>query len=124
VDGEFDATLRRFEARLADAGPAEFVLVLYVAGASDLSVRAIGQVRALCERHLSGRFKLSVVDVHRDPDLTERHNVLATPTLIKELPLPMRRLVGDLSDTPVVLAALGITTSDQTYEVMARESAG
>jgi circadian clock protein KaiB len=123
VDGEFDATLRRFEARVADVGLADVVLVLYVAGASDLSVRAIGQVRALCERHLSGRFKLSVVDVHRDPDLTERHNVLATPTLIKELPLPKRRLVGDLSDTPVVLAALGITTSNQTYEVMAHESA-
>lgn len=124
MDGEFDATLRRFEARVADVGLSEVVLVLYVAGASDLSVRAIGQIRALCERHLNGRFKLSVVDVHRDPDLTERHNVLATPTLIKELPLPKRRLVGDLSDTPVVLAALGITTTDQTYEVMAHESAG
>jgi circadian clock protein KaiB len=124
VEGEFDATLRRFEARLADARPAEVVLVLYVAGASDLSVRAIGQVRALCERHLAGHFKLAVVDVHRDPDMTERHNVLATPTLIKELPLPKRRLVGDLSDTPMVLTVLGIATGDQVQEAMAHESAG
>ncbi len=111
MDGDYDATLRRFEARLADAQPAEFVLVLYVAGASDLSVRAIGQVRALCELHLAGHFALAVVDVHRDPRLTELHNVIATPTLIKELPLPKQRLVGDLSNTPVVLATLGIAAT-------------
>ena len=124
MDSEFDATLRRFEARLADAQPAEFVLVLYVAGASDLSVRAIGQVRALCERHLAGHFKLAVVDVHRDAHLTELHNVLATPTLVKELPLPRQRLVGDLSNTPVVLATLGIAANGSIREVMAHEPAG
>lgn len=123
MDGDFDATLRRFEARLANASPAEFVLVLYVAGASDLSVRAIGQVRALCEGHLAGHFKLAVVDVHRDPQLTELHNVLATPTLIKELPLPRQRLVGDMSNTPVVLASLGIVANDSRSEVMAHEPA-
>jgi len=124
VDGDFDATRRRFEARLAENQSADFVLVLYVAGASDLSMRAIGQVRALCERHLAGHFKLAVVDVHRHADMTELHNVLATPTLIKELPLPKRRLVGDLSNTSVVLATLGITARHQTQEVMAHEPAG
>jgi circadian clock protein KaiB len=123
MNGEFDATLRRYEARLADAQPADFVLVLYVAGASELSARAVGQVRSLCETHLAGHFRLAVVDVHRDVELTELHNVLATPTLIKELPLPKRRLVGDLSNTSLVLATLGIA-NDQTIEVMARESAG
>lgn len=123
MDNDFNATLRRFEARLADAQPAEFVFVLYVAGASALSVRAIGQIRALCEHHLAGHFKLAVVDVHRDAHLTELHNVLATPTLIKELPLPRQRLVGDLSNTPVVLASLGIAAMDKLREVVAHEPA-
>lgn len=123
MDGDFDATLRRFEARLADAQPADFVLVLYVAGASELSTRAIGQVRALCEAYLAGHFRLTVVDIHRDAHLTELHNVLATPTLIKELPLPKQRLVGDLSNTQVVLATLGIAANGQIREAMAHEPA-
>jgi len=123
VDGDFDATLRRFEARLAENQSADFVLVLYVAGASDLSTRAIGQVRAMCDRHLDGHFKLAVVDVHRHADMTELHNILATPTLIKELPLPKRRLVGDLSNMSVVLATLGITPVDQPQEATAHEPA-
>lgn len=122
MDGDFDATLLRFEARLAALQPADFVLVLYVAGASELSTRAIAQVRALCEQHLAGHFRLAVVDVHRGAHLTEQHNVLATPTLIKELPLPKRRLVGDLSNTPLVLATLGIDACEQTVEMMAREA--
>jgi circadian clock protein KaiB len=114
MDSEADATLRTFEARVADTSTADYVLVLFVAGASDLSVRAIGHIRALCEGHLAGRFKLAVVDVHRDAQLTELHNVLATPTLIKELPLPRQRLVGDLSNTAMVLATLGIAADDST----------
>ncbi len=124
MDGEFDATFRRFEARLSDTTTAVFVLVLYVAGASDLSVRAIAHVRALCEHHLDGHFRLSVVDVHRDPDLTHLHNVLATPTLIKELPLPRQRLIGDLSDERAVLAALGIDASEETRETKTHEPTG
>jgi circadian clock protein KaiB len=123
VDGEFDATLRRFEARLADAHPAKFVLTLYVAGASDLSGRAIAHVRALCEDHLFGRFELSVVDVHREVALTHLRNVLATPTLIKELPLPTQRLVGDLSDTRAVLAAFGIDARDFSAKAVVGDDA-
>jgi circadian clock protein KaiB len=123
MDSEADSTLRTFKARIADTSPAEYVLVLFVAGASDLSARAIGHVRALCEEHLAGHFKLAVVDVHRDAHLTELHNVLATPTLIKELPLPRQRLIGDLSNTSMVLATLGIAAGDRTPEVMAHESA-
>lgn len=123
MDGEFEATLHRFEVRLADIESAEFVLVLYVAGASDLSVRAIAQVHSLCEHHLDGHFRLSVVDVHRDPNLAHQHNVLATPTLVKELPLPRQRLIGDLSDTRAVLVALGLSASERTQESMAHESA-
>jgi len=124
MDIEFDPSLQEFEVRLADAHEGDFVLVLFVAGASDLSVRAIAHVRALCERHLEGHFALSVVDVHRNPGQAHLHNVLATPTLVKERPLPARRLIGDLSHTNAVLAALGISSRAQTQEVVAHEPRG
>jgi circadian clock protein KaiB len=105
---EHDATLRHFEDNLAALGPGDYVLTLFVTGASDMSVRAIGNIRALCEQHLQGRYQLEVVDIHRDAGSMLSHNVVAAPTLIKESPLPRRRLVGDLSDSTRVLAALDI----------------
>jgi circadian clock protein KaiB len=108
MSGEHDATLQRFEDSLADLDPGDYVLTLFVTGASDKAARAIHSVRTLCEQHLSGHYQLEVVDIHRDTALMMAHDVLASPTLIKEAPLPRRRLVGDLSDTSRVLAALDI----------------
>ena len=103
-----DTTLARFESRLSEAVSAHYVLTLFVTGASDLSGRAIRNVRSLCEEHLSGRYHLEVVDVHRDPALMSSYDLVAAPALIKEAPLPKRMLVGDLSDTARVLAALDL----------------
>jgi circadian clock protein KaiB len=100
--------LTRFETRLAEQEASLYVLTLFVTGASDMSGRAIANVQALCEKHLPGRYTLEVIDVHRDPSLMSVHDVVAAPTLIKEMPLPKRMLVGDLSDTARVLAALDI----------------
>jgi circadian clock protein KaiB len=100
--------LARFESRLAEQGTSTYVLTLFVTGASDMSRRAIANVQALCERHLKDRYTLEVVDVHRDPSMMSVHDVVAAPTLIREMPLPKRMLVGDLSDTPRVLAALDL----------------
>ena len=110
--GQHDATLRRFEARTETDDTAVYVLTLFVTGASDMSARAIRNVRAICDEHLAGRYQLEVVDVHRDATLMSTHDVVAAPTLIKESPLPKRMLVGDLSDTPRVLAALDIAASE------------
>jgi circadian clock protein KaiB len=107
--GEHDDTLRRFERRLAELESAHYLFTLFVAGASDLSARAIANIRELFEFHLNGRYSLEVVDVYRDPKAMTASNVLAAPTLIREEPLPKRRLVGDLSDTSRVLHVLGIT---------------
>jgi circadian clock protein KaiB len=112
--GEHDGTLPRFEARTGNAETAEYVLSLFVNGASDMSARAIRNVRAICDEHLTGRYQLEVVDVHRDASLMSAHDVVAAPTLIKESPLPKRMLVGDLSDTPRVLAALDIAPREVT----------
>ncbi len=100
--------LQRFETRLAEQEESSYVLTLFVTGASDMSGRAIANVQALCEAHLQGRYTLEVIDVHRDASLMSVHDVVAAPTLIKEMPLPKRMLVGDLSDTARVLAALDI----------------
>lgn len=115
--GEHDANLRRFEDRLAELDAAQYVLTLFVTGASDMSVRAIGNVRALCEQHLTGRYHLEVVDIHRDPERVVSNDVVAAPTLIRDAPLPKRMLVGDMSQTPRVLAALEIQTTTSASAV-------
>ena len=83
-------------------------LTLFVSGASDRSVRAIRLARELCDVHLRGRARLSIVDVHEHPGPGGDSVVLATPTLVKNAPLPVRRVVGDLSNVGKVLRALGL----------------
>jgi circadian clock protein KaiB len=103
-----DSTLSQFEDALGDRTIDDYVLTLFVAGASDMSVRAIRNVRAICETHLRGRYRLEVIDIHRDATLMSTYDVVAAPTLVRETPSPKRMLVGDLSDTARVLAALDI----------------
>ena len=85
-----------------------FDLTLYVAGATGRSLRAIANLKAICEQYLRNRCRLEVVDVYRRPALARRDQIVAVPTLIKQLPLPMRLLVGDLSRTEQVLQGLGL----------------
>ena len=87
---------------------ARFVLRLYVTGTTARSMRAIANLRRLCEQHLAGRYDLKVVDVYQQPELAAREQLVAAPTLVKEMPLPLRRLVGDLSDEQRVLAGLDL----------------
>jgi circadian clock protein KaiB len=86
----------------------EFLLRLFVTGQTQKSVRAVRNVTALCEALLPGRYELEIVDVYQQPELASEHQLVAAPTLIKMLPLPSRRLVGDMSDSGKVMAGLGI----------------
>jgi circadian clock protein KaiB len=95
------------EADQVDAGPT-YDLTLFVSGASGLSSTAIANASALCEAHLAGRYVLAVVDVHADSSSVIASNVLAAPTLVRNLPLPVRKIVGDLTDTDRVLRALEV----------------
>ncbi len=104
-------SLQEFEAALSALDTASYELTLFVIGASDLSARAISNVRELCDRYLPGRYLLTVVDLFDDPEAAKQAGVLATPTLIKSKPYPVRRLVGDLSRTERVLAVLEIQRS-------------
>jgi len=88
--------------------PATYVLRLYVAGASDRSRQAILRARQLCEDELGGDFKLTVIDVYQQPILARNGQIVATPTLVKELPPPVRRFIGDLSNVTGLFVGLDV----------------
>jgi circadian clock protein KaiB len=87
---------QRYERYLKEPEKGPFVLRLYVAGATPASTRAITNLKALCETHLKGRFDLEVIDIFQRPELAKGEQIIAAPTLIKQLPLPLRRFIGDL----------------------------
>ena len=89
-----------------------FTLKLYVAGRTPRTERAIMTIRDICDSELGGLYELVVVDVLERPQLAENEKILATPTLVKELPPPLRRVVGDLSDRERVLVGLDLTERD------------
>jgi circadian clock protein KaiB len=93
-------------------GEGKYVLCLYVAGMTPNSVRAISNLKKICEEHLAGQYDLNVVDVYRRPTLAKGEQIIAAPTLIKKLPLPMRKLIGDMSDRKKVLIGLDIRKKD------------
>ncbi len=84
------------------------LLKLYVTGQTPKSERAITNLRRICEQELEGQYELVIIDVLERPQLAEDEKILATPTLTKELPLPLRRIIGDLSETDKVLLGLDI----------------
>lgn len=92
------------------AAPAEEVwqLRLYVAGASPNSLKAFANLRALCEEHLTGRFEIEVVDLVASPRRARTDDIVAIPTLVRRLPAPMRKVIGDLSNTDRVLLSLQV----------------
>jgi circadian clock protein KaiB len=85
-----------------------WLLRLYVAGASVKSITAIANLRAICEQHLDGRYELQVIDLLEDPAAADTDGILAIPTLVRKLPVPVRKIVGDLSNTDRVLVGLDL----------------
>lgn len=86
----------------------EYVLQLFITGATPNSIRALTNIKRICEEHLKGRYKLEIIDVYQQRELAEKEQLIALPLLIKKQPLPVRRIIGDLSDTPKVLKGLGL----------------
>ena len=89
-------------------GASRHLLRLYVTGTTAGSTRAIQQVRRVCDEHLEGRYDLEVIDIYQLPALAKNDQIIATPTLIKVLPAPLRRLIGDLSNLDRVLFGMDI----------------
>jgi circadian clock protein KaiB len=94
---------------LAQAQNGKYVLRLYVAGSTPQSSRAITNLKTICETHLKDRYVLTVLDLYEQQERAEDDEIVVAPTLIRQLPLPVRRLVGDLSQAESVLAALDLT---------------
>ncbi len=93
---------------------ANYVLRLYITGSSPRAIRAIANIRAICEQHLNGRYDLEIVDISEHPTLAEGEQIIAAPTLIKKLPLPLRRFIGDMSATDRILVGLDLRKSSDT----------
>lgn len=83
-------------------------LVLYIAGQTPKSVSAIENLERICAEHLPGRYRIEVVDLRKSPQLAREHNIIAIPTLVRELPTPIRKIIGDLSDSEKVLVHLKV----------------
>jgi circadian clock protein KaiB len=92
----------------ADSTPDVWHLQLYVAGASPKSLNAFANLRKMCEEHLAGRYEIEIIDLVTRPHLARSEDIVAVPTLVRRLPAPMRKVIGDLSDTDRVLLSLQV----------------
>ncbi len=97
-----------FEEALAKTGEGMYVLRLYVAGMGPKSLQAINNIRRICEEYLPGKCKLEVIDVYQNPILAKDGQIVAAPTLIKELPLPLKKIIGSMADIEKVLVGLDL----------------
>jgi circadian clock protein KaiB len=89
-------------------------LRLYVAGETRNSLRACGNLKLICEEHLKGRYRIEVIDLLQKPHLSRGDQILAIPTLVRKLPSPMRKIIGDLSNTESVLVGLDLRPAEMT----------
>jgi len=86
--------------------PDNWLLRLYIAGQTPKSLAAISNLHRICEQHLAGKFEIEVIDLLRNPELAEADKIIAIPTLVRKLPEPLRKIIGDLSDTDKTLVGL------------------
>src|SRR5512138_3022011 len=98
----------RFEKALRADQTSTYVLKLYVTGSTPRSVRAIENLKKICDAHLKGRYRLEIIDVYQQPELAAKEQLVVAPTLIKQLPLPLRTFIGDLSETDKILVGLDL----------------
>ncbi len=104
---------KRHDGKLQHLTPKEFVLRLFITGATPNSVRAVMNIKNICEAHLNGRYSLEIIDVYQQLSVAEEEQLIALPLLVKKHPLPERRLIGDLSDKLKVLKVLGILKNEK-----------
>jgi len=91
-----------------------YVLRLYVTGMTPRAQEAIRNIKKICEEELKGRYDLEVIDIYQQPELAKSEQIIAAPTLIRKLPLPLRRLVGDMSNKEKVIVGLQLMPEDNT----------
>ncbi len=97
-----------FEEALAKTGDGKYVLRLFVAGMGTKSMQAIDNIKRICEEYLPGKYQLEVIDIYQHPIFAKEGQIVAAPTLIKELPPPLRKLIGSMADTERVLVGIDL----------------
>ena len=110
-------TTQQFEETLAQSKPQSYILRLYITGITYRSSQAIENIRRICETYLQGSYQLEIIDIYQNPELAQKEQIIAAPTLIKQLPLPLRKLVGDLSNEERVLAGLNLQPKKNEFEL-------
>ena len=107
-ENEENITTKEFEKTLQTRGTEKYVLRLYVTGMTPKSINAIENIRKICEENLQGRYELEVIDVYQRPEYAKKEEIIAAPTLIKKLPLPLRKFIGDMSNKEKILVGLDL----------------
>jgi circadian clock protein KaiB len=102
------SSTHEFEKAAIERERVTYVLDLYVTGMTSRSTQAIANIRKLCEKNLAGRYELTVIDIYQQPNMAREEQIIATPTLIKKHPLPLQRLIGNMSDKEKFLTGIGL----------------
>jgi circadian clock protein KaiB len=113
ADEGAEETLRDFEAAVAKLPRPTYLFRLYVAGNTARSAQAITNLRRICDRYLAGFYELEVIDVYQRPGAAKEADIIAVPTLIKYLPLPVKRFLGDMSDEEKIVVGLKLGSQNQ-----------
>jgi circadian clock protein KaiB len=103
-----EPNMKELEDALKERETGHYVLRLYVAGLNNISLLAIENLKKICAENLEGHYELEVIDIYQQPVLAQGEQIIAVPTLIKQLPLPLRRFIGDLSQTEKILVGLDL----------------
>jgi len=101
-------TTEAFEERVSNRPKERYVLCLYIAGLTPRSTLAVERIRAICDRYLAGHYQLTVIDLYLQPELARQAQVVVAPTLVKQMPSPMRLFIGDMTDEKRILQGLNI----------------
>lgn len=104
----------KFDLTIADKGLDKYILRLYITGSTSRSVLAISNLKKICEEYLKGQYELEVIDLYQNPLAAKEEQIIAAPTLIKKLPLPFRRIIGDMSNEEKVLIGLDLRKLENT----------
>jgi len=108
MDDSNNKVLNEMKEALRERGNSHYVLRLFISGLTPKSQRAIDNLKAICEEHLRGRYELEIIDIFQQPDLARTEQIIAAPTLVKELPPPLRKFIGDMSQTEKILVGLEV----------------
>jgi circadian clock protein KaiB len=101
-------SITKFDLTMSGSGKDKYILRLYITGTTKRSVLALTNLKKICDEYLEGRYELEVIDLYQMPSLAKDEQIIAAPTLIKKLPLPFRRIIGDMSNKEKVLLGLDL----------------